>query len=193
MTICQQMDDRVHEKLSGVMKPMRMMQLMSIPIAHSDVHNHSGPGVDKLAITQQRWPHTVHGVFCYTEQASNEDGSNGGTGDFLTEPVLLLNVGSKHIKTHILGLDFNKLKKVVMTDTNEHVEHFKSASAKQKSIDTLQRKEKKKKEAKVPKAALLDFGSSDEDDVPHSKKSVCKSRSNTNYNLEDEEDECGYL
>lgn len=144
-TIRQQLDDRVREKLSGVMKPMKMTQKMLIPISRSDDYVYDSEST--VAETQERWPCVVHGVFCLTEQKTNEDGSNAGTGDFLPKPLLLLNVGSKYMQEYVTKTDLSSIKKIVTVETEEYLGHFRSKSAKQKSIETKKRHEEKKRAA----------------------------------------------
>ena len=112
---------------------MRMTQRMSTPVSRADGYQPPATGKDKVALNQSRWPHTIHGIFCYTEQAPNEDGSNGAAGDFLAEPVIVMNVGSEYLKNFILNLDFNSVQKIVTVDQGEYMNHLRSSTAKEKA------------------------------------------------------------
>jgi len=150
----QQMDDRVREKLMGVFKPMRTTQKMSMPISRSDdyVPPDNSEDEDDVIVAQKRWPKVIHGIFCYTEQKANEDGSNGAEGTFLRNPVLYMNVGSEYMKTELAAVDLGMVECKVTVDMDEYFNLFRSESAKKKPAPPppLVRKGNKRK-ATLPK------------------------------------------
>jgi hypothetical protein len=174
-TIRQQNDERVREKLQGVFKPMKMTQKMSTPLSRQDGYAAQAGGKDKLAEKQARWPHTIHGIFCFTEQEPNGDGNNGESGDFLATPRLVFNVGSEYTKGYFQKFledhyNFEDDVEVVCTvSSEEYMGALRSESAKRKQemIANKKKQQGPPKNKKRRKQEELeeedDFSSSDDD------------------------------
>ena len=62
-------------KVKALKKPIETLQKQSLPFTSSDVYDPSIPEFLTLALNQSHWPWVVHGAFCLTNQAPNDDGS----------------------------------------------------------------------------------------------------------------------
>ena len=71
----QQQDAQVRAKVKSLKKPIETLQKQSLPFKRSDAYDPSNPDFSTLALNQSHWPWVVHGAFCLTNQAPNDDGS----------------------------------------------------------------------------------------------------------------------
>ena len=166
-TVKQQMDDRVREKLQGCFKQMKTTQAMSIPIVRRDDYEAPSDSEDEdnKRYDERMWPDVCFGIFCYTNQQTNEDGGAGKKGFFMRKPKLILNVGCEFYKNKIGAIDLSKVEKDLTVDMDDFFDKFRSKSARSKPAPP--RKKKKKAEESDDDSLLLeddDDGDGDYDD-----------------------------
>jgi hypothetical protein len=129
-TARQQMDQQVRGKLRGTKQMMETTQKMSLPISRQDGFKKTGQNNIAKAKTEASFPWVIHGLTCFTEQASNDDGHNKDGGLFLAKPKLKLFVGSKAAKKKLLAsLKSGDFATEIYSNYDDYEASFRSESA----------------------------------------------------------------
>ena len=75
----QQMDTFVRAKLDSAAEAMEAVNRMAMPYCRTDQYHHGRDSNDsetESVCDARRWPFVAHGIFCFTEQAPNENGNS---------------------------------------------------------------------------------------------------------------------
>ena len=81
---------------------MEMLQLQSLSESRRDGFVADSKEKKALEQKESHWPHVVHGAFCMTNQAPNEDGSKEA--EFLDKPELRFWAGSEESAVWMMNI-----------------------------------------------------------------------------------------
>lgn len=139
-SIRQQQDTMVRNKMISAFPRVITLQDQSIPASKRDDWKVETSADKVQERNEAHFPNNAHGLFCFTEQAPNDDGS-GGAG-FLLKPELRMFVGSKPMARWVAKQFQDEIDKNgesfaftprIFSNKQKYLDSFRSESAKKKA------------------------------------------------------------